>query len=115
MLPKDILWNGSGWYGFIEVIPTSTTDISLHWCRWYKIVIPCLSTYMCKIIHSLNLPDYLHVQADNPWYSYNRTSLARTGLGPSKIVLAKASSSHPGWIMHNMTSRDCDDSSSQPR
>ena len=31
---------------------------------------------------------------------YSRTSMARTGLGPSKIVLAKGSSSHPGWIMH---------------
>ena len=24
----------------------------------------------CKIIHSLNIVDYLHVQADNPWYNY---------------------------------------------
>ena len=23
-----------------------------------------------KIIHSLKLGDYLHVQADNPWYNY---------------------------------------------
>ena len=23
-----------------------------------------------KIIHSLKLVDYLHVQADNPWYNY---------------------------------------------
>ena len=23
-----------------------------------------------KIIHSLKLMDYLHVQADNPWYNY---------------------------------------------
>ena len=23
-----------------------------------------------KIIHSLKLVDYLHVQADNPWYKY---------------------------------------------
>ena len=29
MLAKDKMWNGSGWYGFIEVISTSTTDISL--------------------------------------------------------------------------------------
>ena len=30
--------------------------------------------YVCppvrKIIHSLKLVDYLHVQADNPWYNY---------------------------------------------
>ena len=24
------MWNGIGWYGFIGVITTSTTDISLH-------------------------------------------------------------------------------------
>ena len=23
-----------------------------------------------KIIHSLKLVDYLHIQADNPWYNY---------------------------------------------
>ena len=27
-----------------------------------------------KIIHSLKLVDYLHVQADNPWYNYYLTS-----------------------------------------
>ena len=26
-----------------------------------------------KIIHSLKLVDYLHVQADNPWYNYYLT------------------------------------------
>ena len=26
---KDKMWNGIGWYGFIDVITTSTTDISL--------------------------------------------------------------------------------------
>ena len=26
-----------------------------------------------KIIHSLKLVDYLHVQADNPWYNYHVT------------------------------------------
>ena len=41
--------------------------------------------------------------------------MARTGLGPWKIVLAKGSSSHPGWIWHKMTCRDYDDSSSQTR
>ena len=29
MLAKEKMWNGSGWYGFIEVKSTSTTDISL--------------------------------------------------------------------------------------
>ena len=26
-----------------------------------------------KIIHSLKLVDYLHVQADNPWYNYYKS------------------------------------------
>ena len=61
----------------------------------------------------------------NFWYSklktnsmstkYSKTSMARTGLGPWKIVLAKGSSSHPGWIMHSLPCRDHDDSSRQPR
>ena len=29
---------------------------------------------------------------------YSGTSMARTGFGPWKIVLAKGSSSHPGWL-----------------
>ena len=29
-----------------------------------------------KIIHSLRLVDYLHVQADNPWYNYYMTDEA---------------------------------------
>ena len=28
-----------------------------------------------KIIHSLKLMDYLHVQAYNPWYNYNLSYL----------------------------------------
>ena len=35
----------------------------LHLFRWYKIVIPCLST--CR-----KLVDYLHIHADSPWYNY---------------------------------------------
>ena len=35
--------------------------------------------------------------------------------GPCKIVLAKGSSSHPGWILHKMTCKDQTDGSSQPR
>ena len=30
MLAEDKMWNGSGWYGFIGAISTSTTDISLQ-------------------------------------------------------------------------------------
>ena len=29
-----------------------------------------------KIIHSLKLVDYLHVQADNPWYNYYITTFS---------------------------------------
>ena len=28
-MAKDKMWNSIGWYGFIGVITTSTTDISL--------------------------------------------------------------------------------------
>ena len=31
---KDKMWNGIDWYGFIGVITTSTTDISLATVRW---------------------------------------------------------------------------------
>ena len=41
--------------------------------------------------------------------------MARTGLGPWKLVPAKGSSSHPGWIMLKITCRDHAHSSSQPR
>ena len=37
---------------------------------------------------------------------YSRTSMAQTELGPWKLVLAKGISSHPGWIMLKITSRD---------
>ena len=48
-------------------------------------------------------------------YIIHSTSMAWTGLGSWKIVLAKGSSSHTGWLMHKMTCRDHNDSSSQPR
>ena len=47
--------------------------------------------------------------------SYSRPSMAQTGLGPLRLVLDKGSSCHPERIMHKMTCRDLDDSSSQPR
>ena len=37
---------------------------------------------------------------------YSRTSMAWTGLRPWKIVLAKGSSSHSGWIMPKATCTD---------
>ena len=45
----------------------------------------------------------------------SRASMALIGLGPQKRVLAKGSSSHPELIMHKMTFKDHDNSSSQPR
>ena len=33
MLAKDKMWNGSGWYGFIGAISTSTADVSLYLFR----------------------------------------------------------------------------------
>ena len=46
---------------------------------------------------------------------YSRTSMARTGLGPWKLDLAKGSSPQPGCNMAKMIGRDHDDSSCQPR
>ena len=42
-----------------------------------------------KIIHSLKLVDYLHVQADNPWYNYYVNGLLRanTSVEWEKIVI----------------------------
>ena len=51
----------------------STTNLVL--CKVYTDVGGINQLYhVCppvrKIIHSLKLVDYLHVQADNPWYNY---------------------------------------------
>ena len=45
-------------------------DVTVHiHCRWYKIVIPWLST--CTGANPLaKARAYLHVKADHPWYSY---------------------------------------------
>ena len=40
-----------------------------------------------KIIHSLKLVDYLHVQADNPWYNYYITYRPREERGLFYIFL----------------------------
>ena len=42
----------------------------IHCCRWYKIVIYHVCLPVRKIIHSLKLVGYLHVEADKPWYNY---------------------------------------------
>ena len=36
-----------------------------------------------KIIHSLKLVDYLHVQADNPWYNYYVVTKISGGFFPN--------------------------------
>ena len=40
-----------------------------------------------KIIHSLKLVDYLHVQADNPWYNYNISHDLLLSLAALSIIL----------------------------
>ena len=50
----------------------------------------------------------------NDLTKFSRTSMGLTGLGPWKKVLAKGSSTHPGWIMHRISWRDHDNSSSHP-
>ena len=64
-------FNMTGWfksyillYRLYQLYHEISLDVQgLHWCKWYKIVKPCLSPVR-KIIHSLKLVDYLHVQAD---------------------------------------------------
>ena len=65
------------WYSVSHFTPLPTKhEIScniqiLHGCRWYKIVIVMYGLPpVRKIIHSLKLVDYLHIQADNPWFNY---------------------------------------------
>ena len=54
---------------------TNFSTIKLVLCKVYTDVGGIKKLYhVCppvrKIIHSLKLVDYLHVQADNPWYNY---------------------------------------------
>ena len=57
---------------------TTFTNFSMKYlvmCKVYTDVCGIKQLYhVCpherKIIHSLKLVDYLHVQADNPWYNY---------------------------------------------
>ena len=59
-------------------IYTTFTNFSMRYlmmCKVYTDVGGIKQLYhicppVCKIIHSLKLVDYLHVQADNPWYNY---------------------------------------------
>ena len=86
--------------GFLKPTHLSLAIFNLKWSHnKYK-----LTQYInCKIF------------IDMLSFQYSRTSMAQKGLGPRKQVLAKGSSSHPGWILHKMTRRDNDNSSSQPR
>ena len=57
---------------------TTLTNFSMNYlmvCKVYTDIGGIKQLYhVCppvrKIIHSLKLVDYLHVQADNPWYNY---------------------------------------------
>ena len=63
---------------FQKVVYTTLTDLSTKYlvmCKVYTDVGGLKWLYhVCppvrKIIHSLKLVDYLHVQADDPWYNY---------------------------------------------
>ena len=62
----------------INSLYTTLTDFSTKYlvmCKVYTDVGGIKYLYhvcqpVCKIIYSLKLVDYLHVQADNPWYNY---------------------------------------------
>ena len=59
-------------------IYTTLTNLSTKYLVMYKVYTDVGGIkylyHVCppvrKIIHSLKLVDYLHVQADNPWYNY---------------------------------------------
>ena len=77
--------NGQLWYN-VEMLLcnknnnfyTTLTNFSTKYlvmCKVYTDVGGIKQLYhvcppVCKIIYSLMLVDYLHVQADNPWYNY---------------------------------------------
>ena len=61
--------------GYCYTTLTNFSTIYLVMCKVYTYVGGIKKFYhVCphvrKIIHSLKLKDYLHVQADNPWYNY---------------------------------------------
>ena len=49
MLAKDKMWNGSGWYGFIAVISTSMTYISLSCYLHLSFSLPC-AALGCSVV-----------------------------------------------------------------
>ena len=54
-----------------------------------------------KIIHSLKLVDYLHVQADNPWYNYYKAIFIK--IVPTNIIIMYALIlSYVHKIMHSL-------------
>ena len=61
---KDKMWNGIGWYGFIGVITSSTTDISLisacdiKSAHFLQSGIP---EQFSNFLSLYNVPCYLHV------------------------------------------------------
>ena len=76
-----------------NMVYTTFTNFSMKYlvmCKVYTDVGGIKELYhVCppvrKIIHSLKLVDYLHVQADNPWYNYYITYLALTQPFPMLI------------------------------
>ena len=62
----------------VKINYTTLTDLNTKYpvmCKVYTDVGGIKQLYhvcppICKIIHLLKLVDYLHVQADKPWYNY---------------------------------------------
>ena len=57
------MWNGSGWYGFIAAISTSTTDISRSIYQWGKTFVTCFLT-STQILKSDYAPGYNVLRPD---------------------------------------------------
>ena len=74
LLSHVVSWDECGTSFYTTLTNFSTKYLTM--CKVYTDVGGIKQLYhVCppvrKIIHSLKLADYLHVQADNPWYNYN--------------------------------------------
>ena len=105
---EAISWKEIGLFCKQDLLLQKCTDlISLiftksrfkNWFKlwWHLCFNQCLNSRFLE-----NFSFFSYLQNFNTVMVYSWTSTAWTGLGSWKIVLAKGSSSHPGWIMHRI-------------
>ena len=73
-----------------NLVYTTFTNFSTNYLVMCKAYTDVGGTMVCppvrKIIHSLKLVDYLHVQADNPWYNFYVLVCNLRDMGLTKFV-----------------------------